>query len=179
VEEFVYRGVLYAPLQAWLVSQVRWLFACSFHPHTRSPILAKLRCDRGGSASQYRIDICPGLLRQAAALYCYSPVFNGIQAAILIVEPHLQPLIPSASGAAPPLRSIVINWLACLTSWIAKLWWLVRIGGLTVAALLAARGGTVCLLERESRVGGCAASFDKFGYTFEQGYGLYAFMATQ
>ena len=49
------------------------------------------------------------------------------------------------------------------------------IGGLTVAALLAARGVDVCLLERESRVGGCAASFDKFGYTFEQGYGLYAF----
>src|SRR3989442_6153265 len=48
------------------------------------------------------------------------------------------------------------------------------IGGLTVAALLAARGVNVCLLERESRVGGCAASFDKFGYTFEQGYGLYA-----
>jgi C-3',4' desaturase CrtD len=48
------------------------------------------------------------------------------------------------------------------------------IGGLTVAALLAARGVDVCLLERESTVGGCAASFDKFGYSFEQGYGLYA-----
>jgi len=48
------------------------------------------------------------------------------------------------------------------------------IGGLTVAALLAARGVDVCLLERGSSVGGCAASFDKFGYSFEQGYGLYA-----
>jgi C-3',4' desaturase CrtD len=48
------------------------------------------------------------------------------------------------------------------------------IGGLTVAALLARRGVNVCLLERESRVGGCAASFDKFGYSFEQGDGLYA-----
>ena len=48
------------------------------------------------------------------------------------------------------------------------------IGGLTVAALLAARGVKVCLLERESRLGGCAASFEKFGYRFEQGAGLYA-----
>ncbi len=48
------------------------------------------------------------------------------------------------------------------------------IGGLTVAALLAERGVDVCLLEREARVGGCVASFEKFGYGFEQGYGLYA-----
>jgi C-3',4' desaturase CrtD len=48
------------------------------------------------------------------------------------------------------------------------------IGGLTVAALLAQRGVDVCLLEREPRVGGCAASFDKFDYSFEQGNGLYA-----
>src|ERR1700674_848233 len=48
------------------------------------------------------------------------------------------------------------------------------IGGLTVAALLAERGIDVCLLERESRVGGCVTSFEKFGYSFEQGYGLYA-----
>jgi phytoene dehydrogenase-like protein len=47
------------------------------------------------------------------------------------------------------------------------------IGGLTVAALLAARGVDVCLLERESRVGGCVTSFEKFGYSFEPGYGLY------
>ncbi len=48
------------------------------------------------------------------------------------------------------------------------------IGGLTVAALLAQRGVDVCLFERGSVVGGCAASFEKFGYNFEQGYGLYA-----
>jgi prolycopene isomerase len=48
------------------------------------------------------------------------------------------------------------------------------IGGLTVAALLAERGMNVCLLERESQVGGCAASFEKFGYSFEQGDGLYS-----
>lgn len=47
------------------------------------------------------------------------------------------------------------------------------IGGLTVAALLAQRGVDVCLFERESKVGGCAASFEKFGYSFDQGYGLF------
>jgi len=47
------------------------------------------------------------------------------------------------------------------------------IGGLTVAALLAQRGADVCLLERESNIGGCAASFETFGYSFEQGYGLF------
>lgn len=47
-------------------------------------------------------------------------------------------------------------------------------GGLTTAALLAARGVSVCVLEREARVGGCAATFEKFGYTFETGAGLYA-----
>lgn len=48
------------------------------------------------------------------------------------------------------------------------------IGGLTVAALLAQRGADVCLLEREPNVGGCAANFEKFGYSFEPGYGLFA-----
>ncbi len=48
------------------------------------------------------------------------------------------------------------------------------IGGLTVAALLAAKGVDVCVLEREPRVGGCVTSFEKFGYSFEPGYGLYS-----
>ncbi|HEX8098379.1 MAG TPA: NAD(P)/FAD-dependent oxidoreductase [Pyrinomonadaceae bacterium] len=47
-------------------------------------------------------------------------------------------------------------------------------GGLTAAALLAARGVSVCLFERESRAGGCAATFEKFGYTFESTSSLYA-----
>ena len=47
------------------------------------------------------------------------------------------------------------------------------IGGLTAAALLAQRGVDVCLLERAPNVGGCAASSEKFGYSFEQGYALF------
>src|SRR6185503_17555929 len=48
------------------------------------------------------------------------------------------------------------------------------IGGLTVAALLAARGLSVCLFERQSRPGGCAANFDHLGYEFEPTAGLYS-----
>ncbi|HZI20805.1 MAG TPA: FAD-dependent oxidoreductase [Pyrinomonadaceae bacterium] len=48
------------------------------------------------------------------------------------------------------------------------------IGGLTAAALLAARGLSVCLCERGPRVGGCASSFEEAGFEFEAGGGLYA-----
>jgi C-3',4' desaturase CrtD len=48
------------------------------------------------------------------------------------------------------------------------------VGGLTTAALLAARGRKVCLLEKEPRGGGCAATFPRSGYTFEAGPSLYA-----
>jgi C-3',4' desaturase CrtD len=48
------------------------------------------------------------------------------------------------------------------------------LGGLTVAALLAARGVDVCLLEKEAQAGGCAGVFEKFGYTFESTASLYA-----
>src|SRR5712692_2613220 len=47
------------------------------------------------------------------------------------------------------------------------------IGGLTVAALLAARGVSVCLFERQSQPGGCVANFEFQGYTFEPTSGLY------
>lgn len=47
------------------------------------------------------------------------------------------------------------------------------IGGLTVAALLAARGVDVCLLERQPDVGGCAAPLEHAGYRFEFGAGFH------
>ena len=47
------------------------------------------------------------------------------------------------------------------------------IGGLTVAALLSARGMNTCLLERQSQVGGCIARVEYAGYDFEPGMGLY------
>jgi phytoene dehydrogenase-like protein len=48
------------------------------------------------------------------------------------------------------------------------------IGGLTTAALLAARGVNVCLFERNECVGGCVANSHHLGYTFEPTAGLYA-----
>ena len=47
------------------------------------------------------------------------------------------------------------------------------IGGLTVAALLSARGVQTCLLERNSLVGGCVARVEFAGHDFEPGMGLY------
>src|SRR5918994_5304409 len=47
------------------------------------------------------------------------------------------------------------------------------IGGLTVAALLSARGMNVCLLERQSQVAGCIARVEFAGFDFEPGMGLY------
>src|SRR5436190_6115909 len=46
-------------------------------------------------------------------------------------------------------------------------------GGLTVAALLAVRGFSVCLLERQSQVGGCIGRVEFSGYDFDPGMGLY------
>jgi phytoene dehydrogenase-like protein len=48
------------------------------------------------------------------------------------------------------------------------------LGGLATAALLASRGLSVCVIERESSAGGCAASFEKFGYAFDPTAGLYS-----
>lgn len=47
------------------------------------------------------------------------------------------------------------------------------IGGLTVAALLSARGVKTCLLERNSQVGGCLGRVEFAGHDFEPGMGLY------
>ena len=47
------------------------------------------------------------------------------------------------------------------------------IGGLTVAALLSARGLNTCVLERQSQVGGCVGRVEFSGYEFEPGMGVF------
>ena len=47
------------------------------------------------------------------------------------------------------------------------------LGGLTVAATLAARGVSVCLFERQSQVGGCVGTIEHAGYQFDPTFGLY------
>src|SRR5262249_1022553 len=47
------------------------------------------------------------------------------------------------------------------------------IGGLTTAALLSARGLSVCVLERQSQVGGCVGRVEFSGFEFEPGMGVY------
>ncbi len=47
------------------------------------------------------------------------------------------------------------------------------IGGLTVGALLSARGLNVCVLERQSQVGGCIGRVEFSGHEFEPGMGIY------
>lgn len=47
------------------------------------------------------------------------------------------------------------------------------IGGLTVAALLAKRGLSTCVLERQAQVGGCISRVEFGGFEFEPGMGIY------
>lgn len=49
------------------------------------------------------------------------------------------------------------------------------IGGLTVAALLSARGVSTCVLERQSQVGGCIGRVEFSGLQFEPGMGVYTY----
>lgn len=48
------------------------------------------------------------------------------------------------------------------------------IGGLTISALLSARGFNVCLLERQAQVGGCVSDVQFGAEHFDPGMGIYA-----
>ena len=97
VEEFVYRGVLYAPLQrlAGVKGAVVVVLALFTIIH-----VPQYWPNAGVIAAVGLLSIVLTVVRAYSGrlLPCIviHLVFNGIQAVILIIEPHLQPLIPSA-----------------------------------------------------------------------------------
>jgi membrane protease YdiL (CAAX protease family) len=111
VEEFVYRGVLYAPLQrsAGMPGAVVIVLALFTIIH-----VPQYWPNFGVIAAVALLSIVLTLVRAYSGrlLPCIviHLVFNGIQAIILLVEPHIKPLIPSAERAAPTgafLRALV------------------------------------------------------------------------
>jgi membrane protease YdiL (CAAX protease family) len=102
VEEFVYRGVLYAPLQrlAGVPGAVLLVLALFTLIHVPQywPNFGVIAAVALLSIVLTVVRAYSGRLLPCIVIHL---VFNGIQAVILIVEPHLQPLIPSAERAAP------------------------------------------------------------------------------
>jgi CAAX protease family protein len=102
VEEFVYRGILYAPLQRLAgvpgaVVIVLALFTL-IHVPQYWPNVGVIAAVALLSIALTIIRAYSGRLLPCIVIHL---VFNGIQAVILIIEPHVQPLIPSAERAAP------------------------------------------------------------------------------
>lgn len=102
VEEFVYRGVLYAPLQRLAgvpgaVVIVLALFTI-IHVPQYWPNAAVIAAVGLLSIVLTVVRAYSGRLLPCIVIHL---VFNGVQALILIIEPHLQPMIPSAERAAP------------------------------------------------------------------------------
>ena len=108
VEEFVYRGVLYAPLQRLAgvpgaVVIVLALFTL-IHVPQYWPNFGVIAAVALLSIALTLVRAYSGRLLPCIVIHI---VFNGIQAVILIIEPHLQPLIPSAERAAPAVSLLL------------------------------------------------------------------------
>src|SRR6202521_4156094 len=108
VEEFVYRGVLYAPLQRLAgvpgaVVIVLALFTI-IHVPQYWPNVGVIAAVGLLSIVLTVVRAYSGRLLPCIVIHL---VFNGIQAAILVVEPHVQPLIPSAERAAPAVSFLL------------------------------------------------------------------------
>jgi len=107
VEEFVYRGVLYAPLQRLAgvpgaVVVVLALFTI-IHVPQYWPNTGVIAAVALLSIALTIVRAYSGRLLPCIVIHL---VFNGIQAIILIIEPHLKPLIPSAERAALAASSL-------------------------------------------------------------------------
>lgn len=113
VEEFVYRGVLYAPLQRLAgvrgaVVIVLALFTI-IHVPQYWPNVGVIAAVALLSIVLTVVRAYSGRLLPCIVIHL---VFNGIQAVILIIEPHVQPMIPSADRAAPAASFLLplIGW---------------------------------------------------------------------
>src|SRR2546421_2283775 len=108
VEEFVYRGVLYAPLQRLAgapgaVVIVLALFTL-IHVPQYWPNVGVLAAVALLSIVLTGVRAYSGRLLPCFIIHL---VFNGVQAVILIVEPHQNPFTPSAGGGAPAVSFLL------------------------------------------------------------------------
>ncbi len=113
VEEFIYRGVLYAPLQrltgvSGAVVIVLALFTI-IHVPQYWPNFGVIAAVAVLSIALTVIRAYSGRLLPCIVIHL---VFNGIQAVILMVEPYVRPLIPSAEPA--PVSSFLIPLFSSL-----------------------------------------------------------------
>jgi membrane protease YdiL (CAAX protease family) len=120
VEEFVYRGVLYAPLQRLAGVPGAVLIVLALFTIIHVP---QYWPNAGVIAAVGLLSVVLTVVRAYSGrlLPCIviHLVFNGVQALILIIEPHVKPMIPSAEQAAPAL-SFLLPLIDSLTTWIAK-----------------------------------------------------------
>jgi len=172
MEEVVYRGLLYSALQRLTgaigaVALVTLIFA-GLHVWQYWPNFAAI-----SAILLLSLVLTVVRARTGRLLPCYMIhlVFNGVQSVIIVAEPYLRSVIETLSPKRARHHPFpnAIPLMECDVIVVGA-----GIGGLTTAALLAARGVDVCVFERQSQVGGCVANFEHLGYTFEPTCGLYS-----
>lgn len=114
VEEFIYRGVLYAPLQRLVgvpgaVVLVLALFTI-IHVPQYWPNMGVIAAVALLSIALTLIRAYSGRLLPCIAIHL---VFNGIQAVLLILEPFIQRFVPTPEPMAPP-AFILLPWIGSL-----------------------------------------------------------------
>jgi hypothetical protein len=179
VEETIYRGVLFAPLQRSAGTKAA---ICIVSVMFAAVHLMQYRNNSGVIAAVTVLSLVLTWVRAQhrppAPLLRHPCRLQRHQAIIIVAQPYLKTLLP-AQPSAP--QGMLLDALArasrgsgykTMTHEVIVVG--AGVGGLTTAALLAARGVDVCVLEKEPAGGGCATTFERFGYDFETTAGLYA-----
>ena len=115
VEEFIYRGVLYAPLQRLAgvpgaVIMVLALFTI-IHVPQYWPNLGVISAVALLSIALTVIRAYSGRLLPCVVIHL---VFNGIQAVILVAEPYVEKFLPTTEPLVPPTAAILLASLGVL-----------------------------------------------------------------